>query len=230
MVLGALGSPDEVAASGTHQHRDQRLHTAFSHSFSGLFLKHKVSVSLSHLPWEYFEVFSPCYPIWLRWSDHSLGRNLWGGILEGWWMNCRGNEQESRRGWPCCALLAWHWCVQGFLSVPPPWSPMLFGESSLFCPIHHLWHFTAFCFCPCSRSASSHDREAQAVFFSCSCGRCAALFLSLFHARNVLLLQLNLLHHECITSTSAVTVQLFAPKFFSFPREDLAEVKAGTVL
>lgn len=88
----------------------------------------------------------------------------------GWWMNCRGKKQVALEGMELlCAPLAWALtCFKSFSQFSPTWSLMLFGKSSLFFPINHLWHITGiFLFFLCSRSALSHDRKACTVSFSC---------------------------------------------------------------
>lgn len=160
-----------MAANSTYQHRDKTLHITFSHFFLVSFvLKAKLylfsALQVLHLKWEYGEVSLLCYPIWPRLSDHNLEKILCGGLLGGWWMNCRGKKQVALEGMELlCALLAWApMCFEPFSQFSPTWSLTLFGRSSLFFPINHLWHTTGiFLFLLCSRSALSRDRKACTV-------------------------------------------------------------------
>lgn len=159
-----------MAADSTYQHRDKRICITFSHCFLVSFvLKEKwylfSSLRVLHLTWEFSELSLPCYPIWPRLSDHNLEKVLCGGLLEGVMDELQREKAGSFQGMELsCALLARALMrFKSFSEFSPTCSLMLFGKSSHFFPINHLWHI----FFPVFKVALSHDRKACTASFSC---------------------------------------------------------------
>lgn len=163
-------SSHQLAASSTYQHTGRKISIEFSHFF--LFCSvWKAKMYLFPLSmystWTESMVSSPYLVILFGYTYQITSWNRFTVEVywRGWWMSCRGTKQVALGGMELlCALLSWALvCFKSFSQFSPTWSLMLFGKSSLFFPINHLWHIIGiflFFFPLCSRSALSHDTNA----------------------------------------------------------------------
>lgn len=151
-------------------------------------------------------------------------------------MNCRGKKQVAFEGMELsCALLARALMrFKSFSEFSLTCSLMLFGKSSRFFPINHLWHI----FFPVFKVALSHDRKACTASFSCRSENVWKMysfeFLICFMQEmcncglTSCLINASQAHHQ---SLSSCFVGFFPTKCFSMRsmRDVLAGVKGDTV-